>query len=390
MKTAKKLFTTVAIFLATCMLGTSLSGCFLLTQDSSPLEAHECGSECPICEKCTDLECQEDVCLEKCLGHGDMPNNSNDPELPKEEDLITIPIEGSTRHYFDLMAGYGDVDNAAYNSDSELGLNYVSDLSWNKGSKITARIYSKKETQADVVIGLRCIHEIVTLTSVLSVSLNGEVLESEAQIPLSDAGENAEFCEVNLGRFWLSEGHNEFVITAYDSVENMDVASLIVYTEPDTELQWSETVGKGTYFSGIHESVVITGDYEKNIEQNCIRVAGYNPSSATFYIESAATTTAKLYISVNSMQKYHVITDYYQFTVNGNRITSTASFPINDVMWGNYLVLELCDIQLQEGVNEISFNVGIIAWDDAYNVRGLFIDAGETLLSYAQTDTEIV
>ena len=66
------------------------------------------------------------------------------------------------------------------------------------------------------------------------------------------------------------------------------------------------------------------------------------------------------------------------------------SFPINNVMWGNYLVLELCDIQLQEGVNEISFSVGAIAWDDAYNVRGLFIDAGETLLSYAQTDTEIV
>lgn len=373
-----KIIRAMAALSLTMFTSAALAGCFLMPQDSSSSE-HVCESACVICEKCADLDCSEDVCLEKCLGHEGTENID-----PPQDEVITIPLKGTVRQHFDLMAGYGNVENADYNSDPDLGLNYISGLSWNKGSKITARIYSEVETQADLVIGVRKVQELVTLTSVLSVSLNGEVLESEAQIALSDEGENAEFCEVNLGQFWLSQGDNEFVITAYDSVENMDVASLILYTESDMKLQWSETVGKGTFFSGLHDGVEITGDYEKNVEQNCIRVAGYNPSSATFYIQSEEATSAKLYISVNSMKKYYLITDYYNFTVNGERITSTASFPINDIMWGNYLVLELCDIQLQKGKNVISFSVGAIAWDDAYNVRGLFIEAGDVSLAFAE------
>ena len=373
-----KIIRAMAALSLTMFTSAALAGCFLSPQNSSSTE-HVCESLCVICEKCTDLDCSEDVCLEKCLGHEGTENID-----PPQDEVITIPLKGTVRQHFDLMAGYGNVENADYNSDPDLGLNYISGLSWNKGSKITARIYSEVETQADLVIGVRKVQELVTLTSVLSVSLNGEVLESEAQIALSDEGENAEFCEVNLGQFWLSQGDNEFVITAYDSVENMDVASLILYTESDMKLRWSETVGKGTFFSGLHDGVEITGDYEKNVEQNCIRVAGYNPSSATFYIQSEEATSAKLYISVNSMKKYYLITDYYNFTVNGERITSAASFPINDIMGGNYLVLELCDIQLQKGVNVISLSVGAIAWDDAYNVRGLFIDAGDVSIAFAE------
>lgn len=36
---------------------------------AEPEAPHECKSECPICGKCTDAECTEDACKDKCTGH---------------------------------------------------------------------------------------------------------------------------------------------------------------------------------------------------------------------------------------------------------------------------------------------------------------------------------
>lgn len=36
---------------------------------AEPEAPHECESECPICGKCTDAECTEDACKDKCTGH---------------------------------------------------------------------------------------------------------------------------------------------------------------------------------------------------------------------------------------------------------------------------------------------------------------------------------
>lgn len=37
--------------------------------EAEPEAPHECESECPICGKCTDAECTEDACKDKCTGH---------------------------------------------------------------------------------------------------------------------------------------------------------------------------------------------------------------------------------------------------------------------------------------------------------------------------------
>ena len=38
-------------------------------EDPNAAPAHECASVCPACEKCTNADCTEDVCAEKCEGH---------------------------------------------------------------------------------------------------------------------------------------------------------------------------------------------------------------------------------------------------------------------------------------------------------------------------------
>ena len=64
------------ITLASSML--VLSSCMFIPTVSpegnrpSP-DSHECESICAVCHKCTDFECTEEVCLEKCGGHVNLP-----------------------------------------------------------------------------------------------------------------------------------------------------------------------------------------------------------------------------------------------------------------------------------------------------------------------------
>ena len=44
---------------------------------------HECESKCEECGKCTDAECTEKVCAEKCEGH------QASPDVPTEEGKFT-------------------------------------------------------------------------------------------------------------------------------------------------------------------------------------------------------------------------------------------------------------------------------------------------------------
>ena len=44
------------------------------TMSSQEPTVHTCQSVCEICEKCTDADCTEDACVEKCAGHEETPN----------------------------------------------------------------------------------------------------------------------------------------------------------------------------------------------------------------------------------------------------------------------------------------------------------------------------
>lgn len=69
MKIARKITAILALLLTLVMIFT---GCELLG-GTGKLPAHSCENWCIECGKCTDLDCTEDICSEKCDGHGAAP-----------------------------------------------------------------------------------------------------------------------------------------------------------------------------------------------------------------------------------------------------------------------------------------------------------------------------
>ncbi|MCM1042775.1 MAG: hypothetical protein NC350_01000 [Corallococcus sp.] len=60
----KKLFSTLIVVVMV------LTMVFALTACNDP---HVCGHVCPTCQKCTDADCKDEVCKEKCQGHSTTP-----------------------------------------------------------------------------------------------------------------------------------------------------------------------------------------------------------------------------------------------------------------------------------------------------------------------------
>ncbi len=69
MKITRKITAILALLLTLVMIFTS---CELLG-GTGKLPAHSCENWCIECGKCTDLDCTEDICSEKCDGHGAAP-----------------------------------------------------------------------------------------------------------------------------------------------------------------------------------------------------------------------------------------------------------------------------------------------------------------------------
>lgn len=338
----------IAALFAGCNKGENKSG-------DSGGNAHSCASVCPVCGGCLNPTCNEEACKTKCPGHSEVGGDEN------------IPVQGKVRYDFDIMAGYGIVENASYSSDSEHKINKVTNFNWGDKSTVTLSVYAEKETEADFTITLAAGESKSLVTTVVCVELNGYALESAAAIG-EKTDEKNDFRSINLGRFIFDAGENIIKLIAYSETE---VSSISLYCDEENAFCWTAEKVNGKFFSGTDDSVRIEGDYEKNVLQNCIRAAGYSPSKATFKIISSSDTKAELYIALNSMQKTNVITDYYDVRVNGEKLVSTATTIFDNVLWANYRVIKLGEVSLKKSENEISFSVGAISWDNAFNIRGI-------------------
>ena len=160
---------------------------------------HKCNNVCPKCGKCTDPNCKDPACAEKCQGH--------------EEDIVKIPVKGEVRYDLGVIQGFAKLKNADVSSFGGKE-SFVTNFTWQRESSVTMEIWcnAKEDVQADFVIKVRRTQDVLTLTNQIMVDVNGDVLESEAQVPSSAEGADAEFAEVNLGQFWLSPGLNTIIV----------------------------------------------------------------------------------------------------------------------------------------------------------------------------------
>lgn len=80
MKNTKKLFALVVV------IAMVLTSVFALVACSQ----HECTSQCPECDKCTNEDCKEEACKEKCEGHENPTPPSSDDPTPLAKPVLTL------------------------------------------------------------------------------------------------------------------------------------------------------------------------------------------------------------------------------------------------------------------------------------------------------------
>lgn len=399
MKRNSKLIIALALVLVLSLSCLSLIGCS---------KKHVCESKCEVCGKCTDLECNEKACSDKCQGHNDpTPGPSghvcahkcetcgkctdetcadsacSDKCQGHENEYISIPVTGEVRYDLGVIKGFASLSNVSVTKDNcEEGESCVTDFSWDKNSSVTMEIWSNAEedVEGDLVIKVRRTVEVITLTSQISVEVNGDVLESDAQVPSSLAGETASFAEVNLGKFWLTPGKNVIIVKPQSNINNFDFSAVIFYSTEEANLQWyAMHEVEGTLFNGTDEHVAFDGDYKVNLAENCLGVGGYGHASATFPVYASREAKAKIYLVTNSMPADYLVTDYFNWTINDVKISSTAKMPYHTECWGNYAIVEVGEYVLDGGLNNIKLDVSDAvvatgAYVNYYNLRGIIID----------------
>ena len=401
MKRNTKLIIALMLVLVLSLSCFSLIGC----------KKHACESKCEVCGKCTDLECKEKACKSKCEGHGTpTPGPTPDPTHQcehkcetcgkctdesctddacaskcegHEDEYISIPITGEVRYDLGVIKGFAKLSNVSVtNLNCEEGESCVTDFSWEKNSSVTMEIWSNaaEEVQGDLVMKVRRTAEVITLTSQISVEVNGDVLESEAQVPASQAGVSASFAEVNLGKFWLNPGKNVIVVKPQSNIANFDFSAITFYSTEEANIQWYAMHEiDGILFNGLDEHVSFDGDYKANAAENCLGVGGYNDASATFPVYSSREAKAKIYVVTNSMPIVHKVTDYFNWTINDRKVVSDASLPHSDVPWGNYEIVYVGEYLIDAGLNEVKLavNLPVVGPSGAYafyNLRGVIIE----------------
>lgn len=399
MKRNTKLIIALMLALVLSLSCLSLIGCG---------KKHDCESKCEVCGKCTDLECSEKACKDKCSGHSDTPTPgpthqcehkcetcgkctdescTDDACAAKceghEDEYISIPITGEVRYDLGVIKGFAKLSNVSVtNLNCEEGESCVTDFSWDKNSSVTMEIWSnaKEDVEGDLVMKVRRTAEVITLTSQISVEVNGDVLESDAQVPASHAGVSASFAEVNLGKFWLTPGKNVIVVKPQSNIANFDFSAITFYSTEEVNLQWYAMHEiDGVLFNGLDDHVSFDGDFKANAAENCLGVGGYGAASATFPVYSSREAKAKIYVVTNSMPIVHKVTDYFNWTINDSKVVSDVSLPYSDVPWGNYEIVYVGEYVIDAGLNEVKLavNLPVVSPSGAYafyNLRGIIIE----------------
>lgn len=333
-----------------------------------PAPTHKCEHVCDKCNKCKDPSCKDPVCEDKCAGH--------------EEEVVKIPITGKVRYDLGVIQGFAKISNADVSSKGDKE-SYVTNFSWEKKSSVTMEVWcnATDDVQGDLVIKVRKTEEVITLTHQIMVNVNGDVLESEAQVPSSAEGETADFVEVNLGQFWLSAGKNVITISPQSTIKNFDFSAVIFYSTEEAKLEWNDMHGiDGIPFYGVDSHVTFDGGFKLNVAENCLGVGAYAAASATFPVYSSRQAKAELYIITNSMPLPMKVTDYFDWTINDRKVVSNADLPYNEAPWGNYKIVKIGEYLLDAGLNTIKLSLtnNILQYggdyNRYYNLRGIIID----------------
>ena len=165
---------------------------------------HQCESKCPVCGKCTNKDCSEEVCVDKCQCVSYDPIRTIETDENKE-----YKIEGEAVGGVNYTAAPGSRDEGTSNASNGLCRSSLG----TKGNKFGFAVTSKVSTQLKIVMhvsaGDACPQNMDEL---LKITWNGAEVKT---------GHTCEFPEANYWFRWsdavvdglqLVEGKNQLVI----------------------------------------------------------------------------------------------------------------------------------------------------------------------------------
>ncbi len=158
------------------------------------ISAHVCSSVCGDCGKCTDADCTELGCAEKCAEH------------------VSVTLDGKQAV---LGAGSAGAPNFEEQRDGLVG-----NLSSNEGATLTFTVNSETGGTVRLLVAVTTRTREIKFTDAMQATVNGTNIVSDASVPATAAeGEGMlvdnwyDWVEIDLGEVTLEAGENTIVFT---------------------------------------------------------------------------------------------------------------------------------------------------------------------------------
>ena len=343
---------------------------------------HLCESKCSLCGKCTDLNCDNIVCLEKC-----------------ECKETIIEAESTTVDKFDK-------NNNSLNIGIENDITFIKDLNGNGGATIRFKFDANNEGKALLKANLRMMPWVFSLNQYVDIYVNDELFTYSCSLPKDentshDTPSKCDFATVNIATINLLQGTNivTFVVKdgTYPQCPDFDK---VMFVGPIEISEYSHVCNskcpecgkctnkdctdkivclekcecKKTIIEAESESVIITqaenplwGGVSKGVYSDTntgyLKVENDNAgSSFTFNITSNKEGLATLYVYVTP-KKYidYKLNEQSDLIINGTQITYESETVLKDESlednhWATYFNrIKVARISLKEGNNTITF-----------------------------------
>lgn len=322
---------------------------------------HECESVCPVCGGCLDMECEEEACAEKCGAE-----RVNSTEYPVSDIRV-----GKTNV---------DIDVAGVTSGFNLA----------NGGGLTYEFYVAEDSTVTLAVIVRSTTEAAVYTDYVNVMVNGEKLDRPTTVPAVVNALTAQWSEINLGCIELKAGNNTITFAAngnglnswafecvklyYDGMVDFDQAAIEVAHDCESVC---EVCGGCTDFSCYNigcankcECVTQSkgaaqmywaldrrafANVSVNDQGDGLGCSWNSTTTVEFNVTADKAGTVEYGAVISTDVPEVLFTDQFVVTVNGTQVEpGTGKCPVGEAReWNTYAFVDVGYLNLQEGRNTI-------------------------------------
>ncbi len=333
-----------------------------LLTDTDLTMVHKCNHVCIVCGKCTDADCKDPVCAQKCTG---------DPHATVFEAEEATVAKGNGR---DLVLTAG----------------YIERLNQNVGATVAFHIHAQSAMAARLFATVSARPENNKFTDFMSIEVNGERFESGGTIPYAAAVSWRTFKDTDLGLVSLREGDNTIVFTVVSAEDiGVNFDKITVWSEAEInrvhscrhacpvcgkcldpacgEEACAEKCGDGLtahVFEAEGDNVEVVKGYRgasslpvRGTAGSVVYMGGMSGNYGAeldFSVTSDRAAAATLTVTVSKNSTETVFTDFICFFVNDRLIGARPAF-VPSGGAGEFCEVTLGCVPLEGGDNLISF-----------------------------------